>query len=131
MSPSLASSGASCASASMVPSLDVVESLYRDAPSRPGLLQPYEPSLRPPEGTVDFGWLFRPEQPDTSFGPLSERDDLAPGTGEQNLRVTTTSGFAAVLPAWPFASARRWPAAALLAVGLATALLLPWVVRAV
>ena len=114
------------------PDFDAVESLYRGAAGRSGL-RAYEPSLRPPEGTLDYGWLFRPDKPAvraSSAEPL----ETSPGPDPR----TTTSGFIPVSGADPVVlwspgtrpAGRRWPAAALLAATLSCALLLPWVINA-
>ncbi len=124
MSPSSASSSPLGAGGPADPGRDVVESLYRGAPGQPGLLRPYEPSLRPPEGTSDYGWLFRPDQSEVVASALLGSEGSLSLPGQQSLRATTTSGLAAVLPAPPLrlgAAARRWPVAALLAVALLAA----------
>ncbi|GAA1833783.1 hypothetical protein ACFFOM_10570 [Microlunatus capsulatus] len=113
------------------PALDAVESLYRGATGRSGL-RAFEPALRPPEGTLDWGWLFRPDEP---VAPVAAPLAAALTTTGSGLAVrTTTSGLAVVGPAplvhWSpgtLPAARRWPAVALLAAALACAVLLPWV----
>ena len=111
------------------PGLDAVESLFRGATGRSGL-RAYEPSLRPPEGTQDYSWLYRAEVPAAS----------APGPGVPTAGlVDTGSGMltfsGGALPAplvrWSppaLSPGRRWRSAALLAVALGCALLLPWIV---
>ncbi|GAA1426751.1 hypothetical protein GCM10009616_02130 [Microlunatus lacustris] len=107
------------------PGFDAVESLYRGATGRSGL-RSYEPALRPPEGTLDYGWLFRPDEPPAPPVPAAEPALTATTPG---LR-TTTSGLPAVgTVSWSpvtRTAGRRWPTAALLAAGLVCALLLPW-----
>ncbi|SDR78420.1 hypothetical protein SAMN04488543_0454 [Friedmanniella luteola] len=109
------------------PGLDAVESLYRGATGRSGL-RAFEPALRPPEGTLDHSWLFRPDQPAASPRAATAGDAT---TGAGRALLTTTSGLAVLTPApavrWSPTTrpaARRWPAAALLAGGLGCALLL-------
>ena len=111
------------------PGFDAVESLYRGATSRSGL-RAYEPSLRPPEGTHDYSWLYRTDEP---AAPTSDSEASTPRPLDTGSMVTS-SGVAALpapLVSWsPSAliSARRWPSAALLAVALGCALVLPWAV---
>ena len=113
------------------PGFDAVESLYRGATSPSGL-RAYEPSLRPPEGTHDYSWLYRTDESTT---PTS--DSAASRPSPLDTASLVTSSGVAVLPA-PLVSwspsaltpARRWPSAALLAVALGCALVLPWAVAA-
>ena len=134
------SSGRRRPAATTDPALDAVESLYRGGTGRSGL-RAFEPALRPPEGTLDWGWLFRPDEAvrpaDAPVGPATT-GSLAVTTGTGRALLTTTSGLAVVGPAplvqWSpgtLPAARRWPAAALLAAALTCALLLPWVVPVV
>ena len=114
------------------PDFDAVESLYRGAAGRSGL-RAYEPSLRPPEGTLDYGWLFRSDEAAVR-APSAQSLLTSSGPGPR----TTTSGADAVPGADPVVhwspgtqpTGRRWPAAALLAATLSCALLLPWVINA-
>ena len=115
------------------PALDAVESLYRGATGRSGL-RAWEPALRPPEGTHDWSWLFRPDEP--AAASVTTGSGRAPSTSS-GTAGTTTSGIAVVGPAplvhWSagtLPAARRWPAAALLAAALTCAVLLPWVATA-
>jgi hypothetical protein len=119
------------------PDFDAVESLYRGASGHSGL-RAYEPSMRPPEGTLDYGWLFRPDEP-AVHAPSAEPQPASSGPGPRTTTAcTTTSGADAVPGADPVVrwlpgtqpAGRRWPAAALLAATLSCALLLPWVVNA-
>ena len=110
------------------PGFDAVESLYRGTTNRSGL-RSYEPALRPPEGTHDYSWLYRTDEPAVPAADSGATSSLL-STGS----MVTTSGVA-VLPAplvsWSASAlypARRWPSAALLAVALGCALLLPWAV---
>jgi hypothetical protein len=120
------SSGAPSSAAATDPGFDAVESLYRGATGRSGL-RSYEPALRAPEGTDDYGWLFRSDEPAARPVPaVVAVRGAAPGP------LTTTSGLAVVgapLVRWTSGTrptGRRWPVAALLAAALGCALLLPW-----
>jgi hypothetical protein len=127
-SPAPSSSpGAPSSAAATDPGIDAVESLYRGATGRSGL-RAYEPSLRPPEGNHDYGWLFRPDEP-VAVPPAPRVLELAStGPGPR----TTASGVVAAGDALvrrapgTLPATRRWPAAALLAAALTCALLLPW-----
>jgi len=122
------SSGAPASAAATDPGFDAVESLYRGATGRSGL-RSWEPALRPPEGTHDYGWLFRPDEPAAAAPPVRAAEPALTVTAP-GLR-TTSSGLSVVPPvSWSpvtRGTGRRWPAAALLAAALTCALLLPWV----
>ncbi|CAA9308871.1 MAG: hypothetical protein AVDCRST_MAG48-1894 [uncultured Friedmanniella sp.] len=134
------SGGAPRPAATTDPTLDPVESLYRGTTRRSGL-RAFEPALRPPEGTHDWGWLFRPDEP---AGPVVTTPPRAPApaavtTGTGRALLTTTASDRAVVGPAPLVqwsagtrpAARRWPAVALLAAALTCALLLPWAVSLV
>ena len=111
------------------PRLDAVESLFRGATGRSGL-RAYEPSLRPPEGTSDYSWLYRAEE---SAVPALDSRATTRGLIDTGSGMVTSSGAGVPSPLvrWPAPAmypGRRWRAAALLAVALGCALLLPWIV---
>lgn len=104
--------------------VDAVESLYRGTPGRSGL-RTWEPTLRPPEGTLDHSWLYRPE----TLGTPPSADDRDPlETG-----APTTASDTVVLDSGPLRWAtptrspgRRWPMLLLLTGALVGAALLCW-----
>ena len=122
------SAGAPVAAAATDPGFDPVESLFRGATGRSGL-RAYEPSLRPPEGTSDYSWLYRADEPAApARGPEPTTEALVstdPGTS------SSAGPVPAPLVRWSpsaVSPGRRWRSVALLALGLGCALLLPWIV---
>jgi hypothetical protein len=86
--------------------MDAIESLFRDSGRRNSALRPFETALHPPEDTVGYGWLYRPEEP-----------AVASAAG------AAASGAMPLVPVPVRSSPRRWWVPALLAGGLACAAL--------
>ena len=98
--------------------VDVVESLYRGADGahrRPSALRPFQPALRPPEGSQDYSWLYRPAEPAAAPTALLPAEPVA---FDDPTGPTTRWSRAEPVPV------RRWPALGLLGLALAGAALL-------
>ena len=109
--------------------VDVVESLYRGADGadrRPSALRPFRPALRPPEGSQDYSWLYRPTEPSPVPAGLLLPVEAAPPVAAPPVAVlpdpttgpTTRWSRAEPVPV------RRWPALVLLGLALVCAALL-------
>jgi len=105
--------------------LDVVESLYRGSAGpgrRQSALRPFEPALRPPEGSGDYSWLYRPVDAAPAVPLLLSAPEPTSSAAAETAGSPVEPG-ARRLSGQP-APVRRWPTLGLLTAALGCAALL-------